>query len=152
MFTIKPIAFVKNSRNEISDDFWGGIISEITLTGDFDESALKGIEEFSHLEIIFYFDRVEDDNIRKSSHHPRNNPAWPETGIFAQRGKNRPNKLGLTIVKLKKAEGKTLFVEGLDAINATPILDIKPVIKEFLPSDDIKQPEWASELMRNYWK
>ncbi len=64
MFNIKPIAFVKNSRNEVSDDFWGGIVSEITLTNEFDESALKGIDEFSHLEIIFYFDRVEDDKIR----------------------------------------------------------------------------------------
>jgi len=152
MFTIKPIAFVKNSRNEISDDFWGGIISEITLTDDFDESALTGIEEFSHLEIIFYFDKVEDDKIRKSSHHPRNNPDWPEVGIFAQRGKNRPNKLGLTIAKLKKVDCKTLFVEGLDAIDGTPVIDIKPVIIEFLPQVGVKQPEWASELMRDYWK
>jgi tRNA-Thr(GGU) m(6)t(6)A37 methyltransferase TsaA len=154
MFTIKPVAFVKNTRNDVSDDFWGGIVSEITLTDEFDESAFKGIEEFSHLEIIFCFNRVEDDNIRKSSHHPRNNPAWPEVGIFAMRGKNRPNKLGLSLVRLIELKGRTLFVKWLDAINGTPVLDIKPVIKEFLPEpgEQIIQPAWASELMRDYWK
>jgi len=154
MFTLKPIAHVKNSRNEISDDFWGGIISEITLTVDFDESALRGIEEFSHREIIFYFDKVENDKIKTGSHHPRNNPDWPEVGIFAQRGKNRPNRLGLSLVRLIERNGRSLFVKWLDAINGTPVLDIKPVIREFIhePGEEIIQPAWKGELMRNYWK
>lgn len=159
MFTITPIAYVKNSRNVVSNDFWGGIVSEIALTDEFDETALKGIDEFSHLEVIFYFDKVEDDKIRKSTLHPRNNPAWPEVGIFAQRGKNRPNKLGLSLVRLIECKGRSLFVKWLDAIDGTPVLDIKPVIKEFLPArtggpesdEEIKQPDWASELMRKYW-
>lgn len=154
MITLKPIAFVKNSRKEISDDFWGGIISEIILSDDFDETALQGIEEFSHLEIIFYFDKVESDKIKTGSHHPRNNPDWPEVGIFAQRGKNRPNKLGLSLVRLIERKGKSIFVKWLDAIDGTPILDIKPVIKEFLPlpDEEIMQPKWADELMTDYWK
>jgi len=154
MFTVMPIAFVKNSRKEISDDYWGGIISEITLTDEFDESALKGIEEFSHLEIIFYLDKVESDKIKTGAHHPRNNPNWPEVGIFAQRGKNRPNKLGLSLVRLIELKGKTLFVKWLDAIDGTPVLDIKPVIREFQlePGEEIMQPKWANELMADYWK
>lgn len=154
MITLKPVAFVKNSRKEISDDYWGGIISEITLTDDFDDTALKGIEEFSHLEIIFYFDKIKEKNIKTGSHHPRNNPNWPEAGIFAQRGKNRPNQLGLSLVRLIEHKGRSLFVKWLDAIDGTPVLDIKPVIKEFLPDpgEEIKQPKWAVELMSNYWK
>jgi tRNA (adenine37-N6)-methyltransferase len=154
MIELKPIGFIKNSRKKITDDFWGGIISEITLTSDFDESALKGIEGFSHLEIIFYFDRVENSKIKTGSGHPRNNPDWPETGIFAQRGKNRPNKLGLSLVRLIDLKGKTLSVKWLDAIDGTPVLDIKPVIREFLPEpgENISQPDWATELMRDYWK
>jgi len=154
MIKLNPIAYVKNSRTEISDDYWGGIISEITLTEDYDESAFKGIEEFSHLEIIFYFDKAENDKIKTGSHHPRNNTNWPEVGIFAQRGKNRPNQLGLSLVRLIERKEKSLFVKLLDATDGTPVLDIKPVIKEFLPEpgEEIKQPDWAEELMQNYWK
>jgi len=147
-----PVAYVKNPRKEISDDFWGGIISEIELTDDFSESALKGIEDFSHLEIIFYFDKVSPEKINFGSRKPRNNPNWPDTGVFAQRGKNRPNRLGSTIAELIKKTGKTLHVKGLDAIDGTPVLDIKPVIREFLPQTQVTQPEWTGELMVNYWK
>jgi tRNA-Thr(GGU) m(6)t(6)A37 methyltransferase TsaA len=154
MYTLKPIGLVKNSRIEMTDDYWGGVVSEITLVDEFGEAALEGIEEFSHLEIIFYFDRVEDKDIRRTSHHPRNNTSWPEVGIFAQRGKKRPNKLGLSLVKLIERRGRSLFVKWLDAIDGTPVIDIKPVIREFLPEPNelIIQPEWVSELMKNYWK
>jgi tRNA-Thr(GGU) m(6)t(6)A37 methyltransferase TsaA len=147
-----PIGYVHNSRKEITDDFWGGVFSEIALDEKFTEDALKGIEDFSHLEIIFYFNKVNEENIKTTAGHPRGNPLWPETGIFAQRGKNRPNRIGLTIVKLIRREGRTLFVTGLDAIDGTPVLDIKPIIMEFLPDGEIKQPKWAGELMQNYWK
>ncbi|MBZ0203328.1 MAG: SAM-dependent methyltransferase [Ignavibacteria bacterium] len=147
-----PIAYVKNSRTEISDDFWGSITSEITLTDDFSEKALKGIEDFSHLEIVFYFDRLDNSKIEKGTRHPRGNTNWPDTGVFVQRGKNRPNKLGLTVCELIKKEGKTLFVKNLDAIDGTPVLDIKPVIKEYLPEGEIRQPAWTVELMKDYWK
>ncbi len=147
-----PIAYVKNSRTEISDDFWGSVTSEITLTDDFSEKAIKGIEDFSHLEIVFYFDRLDNSKIETGLRHPRGNTNWPETGVFAQRGKNRPNKLGLTACELINIEGKTLFVRNLDAIDGTPVLDIKPVIKEYLPKGEIKQPAWTEELMKDYWK
>ena len=152
MITLEPIGYVKNSRNEPTDDFWGGIISEIIIDEKYPEDCLKGIEGFSHLEIIFYFDKADKNKIITGAKSPRGNPAWPETGIFVQRGKNRPNQIGATIVKLVKKEGRSVFVEGLDAINETPVLDIKPVIREFMPSGAIDQPEWATELMKNYWK
>lgn len=151
---LTTVAIVKNSRKEITDDFWGGIVSEIILDERFSEDALKGIEEFSHLEIVFYFDKVSRDEIITSSRHPRGNPDWPEVGIFTQRGKNRPNQIGLSLVRLIERKGRTLFVKWLDAIDGTPVLDIKPVIREFLPLPDeaITQPKWVSEFMRDYWK
>ena len=152
MITLEPVGIIYNSRKEISDDYWGNIISEIELSDEFSEEALDGIEEFSHAEIIFYFNKVQKENIKSGSHHPRNNANWPKTGIFAQRGKNRPNTLGLTIAKIISRKGKSLFVKELDAIDGTPVLDIKPLIKEFLPDEKIVQPLWATELMRNYWK
>ncbi|MCI1774924.1 SAM-dependent methyltransferase [Paenibacillus lautus] len=151
MYTIKPIAFVDNQRTEIQDDNWGEIISIIRLNEDLSEESIKGIEEFSHLEILFYFHKVSDDKIQYEARHPRNNKEWPEVGIFAQRGKNRPNRLGSTIVELVERKQNELIVKGLDAIQETPIIDIKPVMKEFLPKSEVKQPKWSNSLMERYW-
>ncbi|PGZ97464.1 tRNA (N6-threonylcarbamoyladenosine(37)-N6)-methyltransferase TrmO [Bacillus pseudomycoides] len=152
MFSLQPIAFVHNERMNVEDDLWGEIESIIELIDPYTEESLQGIEQFSHIEVIFYFDRVTEANIQYTARHPRNNEQYPKIGIFAQRGKNRPNKLGATIVKVVCREGKKLVVQGLDAIDGTPILDMKPVMKEFLPREEIKQPDWATDLMKNYWK
>jgi len=154
MITLEQIGIVKNLRKDATDDFWGGVISQIIIDDKYSVESLKGIEMFSHLEIIFYFDKADKNQIVTGAKHPRDNPDWPETGIFVQRGKNRPNHLGAAIVKLIKKEGRSLFVQGLDAIDETPVIDIKPVLKEFLPDtiEEIKQPQWASELMKDYWK
>ena len=151
MINLSPIAFVKNIRAEIEDDHWGNVISVIELDSAFGEEALFQIESFSHAEIVFYFHLVDENKIETGARHPRNNTDWPKAGIFAQRGKNRPNRLGVTTVKILKREGCQLFVQGLDAIDGTPVLDIKPVMKEFLPREEIRQPGWATELMKNYW-
>ena len=150
--SIVPIAKVNNNRKAIEDDNWGSVISTIELAENMSESSLKGINEFSHLEIIFYFDKVADNKIQYEARHPRNNQEYPEVGIFAQRGKNRPNKLGVTIVELLESNNKVLIVKGLDAIDGTPIIDIKPVMKEFLPKGEVKQPNWSISLMDSYWK
>ena len=123
----------------------------IVLDSSYQDEALFQIEEFSHAEIIFYFHLVEDNKIETGARHPRDNKDWPRVGIFAQRGKNRPNRLGATIVKIIRREGNQLFVQGLDAIDGTPVLDIKPMMKEFLPCEEVRQPAWAGELMKNYW-
>ncbi|MCZ8519731.1 MULTISPECIES: SAM-dependent methyltransferase [Paenibacillus] len=151
MITMKPVAYVRNSRETTEDDYWGEVISSIELADGYTEQSLVGIEDFSHVEVIFYFDKVKDDNIEIDARHPRNNKAYPKVGIFAQRGKNRPNKIGLTTVELIKREGKKIYVKGLDAINETPVLDLKPVMKEFAQPREIKQPLWVTDLMKNYW-
>ncbi|MGR6898368.1 SAM-dependent methyltransferase [Rummeliibacillus sp. TYF-LIM-RU47] len=150
-YTIEPIAFVNNTRKHIADDQWGPIISTIELVENIDEASLRGIHEFSHLEIIFYFDKVSDDKIQYEARHPRNNTNYPEVGIFAQRAKNRPNKIGVTIVELIELKQRSFIVKGLDSIDGTPIIDIKPVMKEFLPRGEVRQPDWSVSLMKNYW-
>ena len=147
---VKPVAFVINTRNEITDDFWGSVVSKIVLVDDISAAAFDGIDAFSHLEIIFHFNQSHPAKIVFSG-HPRGNKEWPYTGIFAQRKKDRPNALGLTVVELVKREGNTIWVKYLDAIDSTPIIDIKPVMKEFLPSSSIRQPQWSVELMKDYW-
>ena len=150
-YTVDPVAFVSARRTSAEDDFWGGELSEIRLADRIDPSALRGLESFSHAEILFVFHGVDEARIVSGARHPRNNPAWPEVGIFAQRAKGRPNRIGSTICRIVGVEGATLTVAELDAIDGTPVLDIKPVLKEFLPRSAVTQPAWATELMLDYW-
>jgi tRNA (adenine37-N6)-methyltransferase len=152
MIILNPIAISYNESLEIEDDNWGDVTSKIILDQSLPVEALYGIESFSHLEIVYYFHKVDKEKIVIGARHPRNDQTLPQVGIFSQHGKNRPNQLGLTTVRLVKTTGKELVVQGLDCINETPILDIQPVMKEFLPREPIIQPEWSSEIMRDYWR
>ncbi len=148
---LTPVGFVHNSRNSPVDDHWGSVTSEIRLDDSLPQESLDGIETFSHAEIVFYFDQVDEGVEVPMARRPRGNTDWPEVGIFAQRNKDRPNHIGLTVVGIVKRDGRSLFVRGLDAVNGTPVLDIKPVYAEFLPRKPIRQPEWSHELMKEYW-
>ncbi len=147
---LRPIAFVKNSRKEPIDDHWGDIVSEIVLTDEMPEEALSNIELFSHLEIIYHFNQLPPEHVAYSR-KPRGNPAFPSMGILAQRNKDRPNSIGLCTVELLKHQGKSIQVKNLDAIDGTPILDIKPVFMQYQSKGAIRQPEWVNDLMKNYW-
>lgn len=148
--SLEPIAFVKNSRKNAIDDDWEGIVSHVELVETIPIEAFDNISEFTHLEIIFYFDQAKSEDVVFSG-HPRGNRAYPKMGIFAQRKKDRPNHLGLCTVQLLEHKDKILKVKYLDAIDGTPILDIKPVFKEFQPRGEIHQPVWVNDLMRQYW-
>ena len=152
MITLNPIGVVRSARTDTNDDNWGGVESVIELRADLPAESLAGLEDFSHAEIVFVFDRIDESSVVTGIRHPRNNPEWPKVGIFAQRGKARPNRLGVTIVEIEKREGRTLHVRGLDAVDGTPVIDIKPVMAEFLPRTPVRQPAWVHELMRDYWK
>jgi tRNA (adenine37-N6)-methyltransferase len=151
MEVFKPIGYVEAVRPDAEDDFWGGEEACICLTADFTPDSLQGIEDFSHVEVLYLFHAVDTAKIVTGARHPRNNAAWPRVGIFAQRGKNRPNRIGSTICRVLRVEGTKLYVAELDAIDKTPVLDIKPVMAEFLPRDPVRQPRWSRELMSQYW-
>ena len=148
---LKSIATVKNARNEPIDDTWEKIIAEIELADHIPTEAFNSISDFSHLEVIYYFDKVKNEDIVLSG-RPRGNPNYPIVGIFGQRKKDRPNQIGLATVELLEHNGRSIKVKFLDAIDGTPILDIKPVFKEFQPKTEIRQPVWVADLMKNYWK
>lgn len=150
-FEMEPVGFVEAVRSRPEDDFWGGEEACISLTGRFTSAALQGLTDFSHAEIIFLFHGVDPAEMVTGARHPRGNKAWPLTGIFAQRGKARPNRIGCTICRVVRVEGAKFYVAELDAIDGTPVLDIKPVMTEFLPREEVRQPEWSHELMRDYW-
>lgn len=151
-FQVEAIGKVLSSRSEVLDDDWDSEQAIIELDpAVFTEEALWGLTQFSHAEIIFLFDRVPETKIERGARRPRNNPDWPLVGIFGQRGKNRPNRLGSTIVRIESVDGLALKVSGLDAVDDTPVLDIKPIMAEFGPRGPVVQPQWATELMRGYW-
>ncbi|MDX1958239.1 MAG: SAM-dependent methyltransferase [Leptospiraceae bacterium] len=150
MINLQPIAFVKNSRKDPIDDLWQSIIAEITLAEHVPTEVFDGITQFSHLEIIYYFNKVKDSDIVFSG-RPRGNPNYPLVGIFGQRKKDRPNKIGLATVELIEHNQSSITVKYLDAIDNTPILDIKPVFKEFEPKTEILEPDWVKDLMKDYW-
>ncbi|MHB9854594.1 SAM-dependent methyltransferase [Streptomyces krungchingensis] len=147
-----PIAHVRNERRELVDDHWGKVTSVIRLDAErFTADALLSLDSFSHLEVVFHFHRVPPAKVQEGARHPRNNPQWPLAGIFAQRGKNRPNRIGVSRCRLVKTDGLDLHVVGLDAVDGTPVLDIKPYLRQFGPREEVVQPEWVDELMRDYY-
>ena len=151
-FVIEPIGYVEASREKVVDDFWGGEKSSIVLVDEYEPEALSGLDSFSHVEVLFLFNQVDPKDIVTGVRHPRNNKEWPAIGIFAQRGKNRPNRIGSTISRIVGLDGNRLIVAELDAIDGTPVLDLKPIMTEFLPREDVLQPRWSHELMADYWK
>jgi tRNA-Thr(GGU) m(6)t(6)A37 methyltransferase TsaA len=150
---VTPIGIVRSSRSEVVDDRWDEETFELVLDpAQFTAEALFGLETFSHIEVIYHFDRVPEDQIETGARRPRNNPDWPLVGIFAQRGKNRPNRIGVTVARVLAVDGTTVTVAGLDAVDGTPILDIKPWMVEFGPRGPVRQPDWSTDLMAGYWK
>jgi len=151
-FTVTPIGLVRSSRSAIEDDDWDAVTSRIELdAGEFIPESLAELGSFSHVEVVYLFDRVTPEKIERGARHPRNNHAWPKVGIFAQRGKNRPNRIGTTVCLIERVEGLVVHVKGLDAIDGTPVLDLKPWVRELGPRGEVKQPAWMTELMAQYW-
>jgi tRNA-Thr(GGU) m(6)t(6)A37 methyltransferase TsaA len=149
---LTPIGTVSNAIASPQDDHWGDVISQLVIDAEqFTPESLQGIEEFSHLEVIYVMHQVDPAAIPIGARHPRNLTFLPKVGIFAQRPKARPNRIGLSRCRLLSREGMILTVQGLDAIDGSPLLDIKPYFFEFGPREEVSQPEWTHEIMRNYY-
>jgi tRNA (adenine37-N6)-methyltransferase len=149
---VTPIGYVVGGRTEPVDDDWDAEIAVIRLDGArFAPDALRGLDAFSHLEVVYRFHLVDEAGVHTGARRPRGNPDWPEVGIFAQRGKDRPNRIGVSVCRIEAVDGLDVRVRGLDAVDGTPVLDLKPAMREFLPRGELRQPAWAGELMTGYW-
>jgi len=152
-FSMQPIGFVRSPRTEPVDDDWGGVVGRVALDSErYTGDSLRGLEQFSHIDVVYVFHRVDRRSFEHGPRRPRNNPDWPAVGVFAQRNKRRPNRIGVSTCELTKLDGTELTVRGLDAIDGTPVLDIKPYMAEFGPRGAVHQPTWSHELMRRYWE
>jgi tRNA-Thr(GGU) m(6)t(6)A37 methyltransferase TsaA len=153
VIALAPVGFVMGGRSEAVDDDWGGVEAVIRLDGtQFGPAAVAGLDAFSHLVVVFQFHLVDPADVQAGARRPRGNPDWPEVGMFAQRAKMRPNRLGVSTCSLRRVEGLDLHVRGLDAVDGSPVLDVKPFMREFEPPDaSVRQPPWSTELMRGYY-
>ena len=149
---MEPIGYVRGGRTQATKDHWGDNLSVLELLPEiFTAAAVAGLEEVSHLEVIFYFHLHAEEPVERGARRPRDRADWPAVGIFAQHGRMRPNRLGVSVCRLVRLRGLSMEVEGLDAVDGTPLLDIKPVWSGYLPRGSIREPEWARDLMANYW-
>jgi tRNA (Thr-GGU) A37 N-methylase len=150
--TMRPIGRVVGGRTEAVDDAWSPVTAVIELDpAEVDAGATDGLADFSHVEVIFCFDRVDEAAVCRGTRHPRGRTDWPSVGILAQRAKDRPNRIGVTVCRLVGVGPLAIEVTGLDAVDGTPVLDVKPYLAEFGPRGEVRQPAWSTELMAGYW-
>ena len=147
---LEPIGYVLSSVNERMDENWGEIKSKIILNSEY-TGALLGLEKFSHAIIVTYLHQAKYEKEKHLQRRPRNLETMPKVGIFSQRAKDRPNPIGITAVEIITVGDDYLEIKGLDAINETPILDIKPYYPHYDKIDSPKVPEWVDRLMKNYF-
>jgi tRNA-Thr(GGU) m(6)t(6)A37 methyltransferase TsaA len=151
-WTVRPVAWVRSTRAEPLDDHWDHEWASIELDDDVPDEALMGLEAFSHVLVVFLFDRASDVPPAPYARHPRDEASWPRVGIFAQRAKDRPNRLGVTTCRIVRVGQRRIDVEGLDAIDGTPVLDLKPHVAELSARGEVRQPHWVDELMAAYFE
>ena len=150
--TIRPIGRVVGGRTAAVDDDWDDETATIALDPtQVEAGATDGLADFSHVEVVFCFDQVDEDTVCRGTRHPRGRTDWPSVGILAQRARDRPNRIGVTVCRVVGVGPHSIEVTGLDAIDGTPVLDVKPFLVEFAPRGEIRQPSWSTELMSGYW-
>ena len=146
---LEPIGYVRSPVTEGLDQDWGNVESEIIINEAY-AAGLIGLEGFSHVIVIFYMHQsswnLDSDLVRR----PQGRSDLKPVGIFAQRAKHRPNPLGITAVKVVSVVGNILKVRGLDAIDGTPVLDLKPYFPAY-DRRDAHTPAWVDDLMKNYF-
>ena len=143
--TLRPIGRVRNSitdRSMVKGDEWEGVESELAIDPDL-AAGLDGLEGFSHIVVIFWMHRSPPFSSSHLKVHPRGNENLPLTGVFATRSPTRPNSLGMTTVRVLELRGNVLRVKDLDAIDGSPIIDVKPYLPHDDSVSDVKLADWV---------
>jgi tRNA (adenine37-N6)-methyltransferase len=143
--TLRAIGTIRNGYQEKPETPWEEIVSEIVVDEGL-EDALDGIEQFSHIHVLFWLDRAEDERGAHLRLHPQRREDLPEVGIFATRAMFRPNPIGLTSVRLLGRDRNVLRVLGIDALDGTPLLDLKPYLTRGDVWPEATSPDWIRKL------
>lgn len=149
---LRPIGVVRGECSVATDDDWDRELAVIELDpARLRSDATPGLEEFSHVEVVFWFHLLDEDVIETGVRHLRGRSDWPRVGILAQRARARPNRLGVTTCRLVGVDGLRVAVRGPDAVDGTPVLDLEPSMSGFDARGERHEPAWARELMESYW-
>lgn len=147
---ITPIGVIRNAVIEPVNQDWGKVISEIHVQPEL-AAGLLGLTDWSHIVVIYWMHRTQFDPAQHLVRHPRERADMPELGIFAQRARHRPNTIGTTAVQLLGVENNIVRVRGLDAIDGTPVLDLKPYAPVYDGVREPLVPGWFIRLMQGYF-
>jgi tRNA-Thr(GGU) m(6)t(6)A37 methyltransferase TsaA len=146
-FTI--IGCVKSPVTEPVDMNWGEVVSEIVFKPEY-APGLLGLEGFSHLMVLTFLHEAEYISEKHLRRHPQERQDMPLLGIFAQRARHRPNRIGVSTVEIVGVTDNCVRVRALDAIDGTPVIDIKPYVPVY-DRKDATVPEWMDEMMKDYF-
>jgi tRNA-Thr(GGU) m(6)t(6)A37 methyltransferase TsaA len=147
---VEWIGVISNEVKEPVDEGWGHVVSEVVLDETLSD-GLEGIEAFSHVLVLYWMHRAAEAEPVRMRRRPQGREDMPEVGIFAQRARHRPNPIGVTAVELLRREKNKLVVRGLDAINGTPVMDVKPYVPKFDSIGSPRVPAWMNQLMERYF-
>jgi tRNA-Thr(GGU) m(6)t(6)A37 methyltransferase TsaA len=151
MAQFESIGYVSCNRTAMSAGHWAGVESRIELDSLY-AGGLAGLGEFSHVVVVFHLDRIPPfDPQKQLARNPRGMEDLAPVGVFAQRTKFRPNPIGVTAVELLAVDERGITVRGLDALDGTPVLDIKPYIPAFERKDGVRMPAWVDRMMDGYF-
>jgi tRNA-Thr(GGU) m(6)t(6)A37 methyltransferase TsaA len=151
-FAVRAIGRVQSPVRDAVDSDWGSVESLIAVEPGL-RAGLRGLEAFSHVVVVTFLHQASFEPTRHLVRRPRGLASMPELGIFAQRAKDRPNPLGISVVELIAVRPEGIAVRGLDAIDGTPVLDLKPYFPQFdAAAPGARVPDWVGELMRGYFE
>lgn len=151
MAVFEPVGHVRSDRDRMSEGRWAGVESRIEIDPRY-AAGLAGLGEFSHVVVVFHLDRIPPfDPAKQLARNPRGMEDLEPVGVFAQRTKFRPNPIGVTAVELVSVDAGGMVVRGLDALDGTPVLDIKPYIPAFERKDGVRLPSWVDRMMDGYF-
>jgi tRNA-Thr(GGU) m(6)t(6)A37 methyltransferase TsaA len=142
--TLEPIGEVRNSIEGPMRQGWEGVVSKLILKPELAE-AMEGLEQFSHIIVVFWMNKLRLERGIPAKVHPRGRADFPLVGLFATRAPYRPNPVGVSVVKLLELQGNVLKVVGLDAIDKTPVIDIKPYLPGYNSVSEVRIPDWAAK-------
>lgn len=148
--TLRPIGYVRSPVKQTRPDGWRDVVSRVVVRPELAD-ALLNLGDYSHVVIVFWPHKVPED-VRGSKHqlHPRDDPQNPLMGILATRSQIRFNPILVSAVKLLSVKGNVLKVRGLDAIDGTPVLDVKPYLPHYDGIPDARVPKWVSDAQARH--
>lgn len=147
---IEPVGVVRSPVKEALDENWGEVVAEIHLRPEL-APGLLGIDQWSHVMVVYSMHEARFDPASDLVHRPRGRDDMPELGVFAQRERLRPNGIGVSAVEIIGVAGNVLTVRRLDAIDGTPVLDIKPWAEVYDNVSGALTPFWFLRLMQGYF-